>query len=492
MDFRRHALHGVIPHPRTESARSLAAMNFCSLPFLVLLVCVFLLYWRLDRHRQNILVVIASAVFYGWWDVRFMVLMYASALLDYWVGLELGRDDSRFSRKALLGFSLAGNLGMLGFFKYFNFFADSAVAALQGLGFHAEPLLLQIVLPVGISFYTFQTLSYSIDVYRRQFEPTRDFFAFVAFVTFFPQLVAGPIERASHLLPQFLNPRTYDMAAARDGLRQTLWGFIKKIAVADVIAGYTPDLNPDDYYSGSFVIVKTMLFAFQIYYDFSAYSDIAIGTAKLFGFSIMRNFANPYFSRDFSEFWHRWHISLSTWFRDYVYIPLGGSRLGEGRRQLNLLMTFMVSGLWHGANWTFVVWGLLNGIYVLGFSGRGAKYKESDVVTLRELPRMMLVFILSSFAWIFFWSKSLDGAISNIARLSLEIRLDEVVDLMTPYLVVLVPVLCLEWITRRRPHPLDVAHLPVWARWTIYTLCLWFLFLFGNFNAPGDFIYFQF
>jgi alginate O-acetyltransferase complex protein AlgI len=304
---------------------------------------------------------------------------------------------------------MSGNLGLLGFFKYANFFIDSATTALTALGFAAHAPTLNIVLPVGISFYTFQTMSYSIDVYRRQIKPTRDFLQFLTFVTFFPQLVAGPIERAGHLLGQFANERQFDLATAKDGLRQILWGFMKKLVVADVIAGYTMELDPSMDYKGEFVVVKTIVFAFQIYYDFSAYSDIAIGTAKLFGIRLMRNFANPYFSRNFTEFWERWHISLSTWFRDYVYIPLGGNRLGEGRRKLNLILTFAVSGLWHGANWTFVVWGLLHAYFVLGFGRERGAARESFPATARDLPRIFVVFTLTCFAWIFFWSPSFEG-----------------------------------------------------------------------------------
>jgi len=468
-------------------------MNFCSLPFLILLTLTFMLYWRLGTRNQNRLLVLASAVFYGWWDWRFLGLMLISAVMDFTCGIYLGNESrTARQRKVALTITMCGNLGLLGFFKYANFFIDSATAALTSLGVAAHAPTLNIVLPVGISFYTFQTMSYSIDIYRRQVQPTRDFLQFLTFVTFFPQLVAGPIERAGQLLGQFANDRLFDMATAKDGLRQILWGFLKKLVVADVIAGYTMHLDPSMDYTGEFVVVKTIVFAFQIYYDFSAYSDIAIGTAKLFGINLMRNFANPYFSRNFTEFWERWHISLSTWFRDYVYIPLGGNRLGEGRRQWNLILTFAISGLWHGANWTFVVWGLLHAYFVLGFGRAKGAARESVPATVRDLPRIFVVFTLTCFAWIFFWSPSFNAAVDNLSRMFAGADPVMTLQLLAPYLIVIVPVMMAEWFTQTKQHPLEIASLPTWARWLIYSACLWVIFIIGNLDTPGDFIYFQF
>src|SRR6056297_941955 len=332
-------------------------MLFNSLVFFLFLSIVFVLYWlfRNQLKLQNIIVLISSYIFYGWWDWRFLSLIVISSLADYFIGLWLDRSEKKTKRKLLLALSIVVNIGILGFFKYFNFFIDSAAGFLNQFGFQANPTSLQIILPVGISFYTFQTLSYSIDIYRRQIEPTKNIIAFFAFVSFFPQLVAGPIERARNLVPQFLKKRTFDPVNAGDGIRQMLWGFFKKIVIADNAAVYANEIftNYSDHTGGT-LLLGAVLFGFQIYGDFSGYSDIAIGTARLFGFDLMRNFAYPYFSRDIAEFWRRWHISLSTWFRDYIYIPLGGSRGGTLMKIRNTFIIFVISGFWHGANWTFI------------------------------------------------------------------------------------------------------------------------------------------
>ena len=315
---------------------------------------------------QNALIVVASYVFYGWWDWRFLSLIIFSTLVDYWVGKQLGKTDVARKRKTLLWMSILVNLGFLGFFKYYNFFAENFVAAFTFFGADIQPNTLDIILPVGISFYTFQTMSYTIDVYRKNLKPTNDFVAFSAFVSFFPQLVAGPIERATNLLPQFYQKRKFDYAQAVDGMRQILWGLFKKVVIADNCAVYANEIfNNSADYNGSTLLLGAIFFTFQIYGDFSGYSDIAIGTARLFGFNLMQNFAFPYFSRDIAEFWRRWHISLSTWFRDYVYIPLGGSRGGTLMKVRNTFIIFIVSGFWHGANWTFIIWGALNAVYFL-------------------------------------------------------------------------------------------------------------------------------
>ena len=315
-------------------------MLFNSIDFAIFLPIVFILYWFVTNKNlklQNLLIVAASYLFYGWWDWRFLLLILFSTLVDYTIGRKLRIEDNQTKRKLLLWTSILVNLGFLGFFKYYNFFLDNFVTAFSFIGHPINPQGLNIILPVGISFYTFQTLSYTIDVYKRKLEPTEDFIAFSAFVSFFPQLVAGPIERATNLLPQFYKKRTFEYSKAVDGMRQILWGLFKKIVIADNCASYVNDIfsNYQDY-SGNTLIIGAILFAFQIYGDFSGYSDIAIGTSRLFGFNLKQNFAFPYFSRDIAEFWRRWHISLSTWFRNYLYIPLGGSRGGNWNKTRNV------------------------------------------------------------------------------------------------------------------------------------------------------------
>ena len=344
-------------------------MLFNSIDFAIFLPIVFILYWFVTNKNlklQNFLMVAASYLFYGWWDWRFLSLILFSTIVDYTVGQKLRNEENQLKRKALLWTSILVNLGFLGFFKYYNFFLDNFITAFSFFGTEIKANSLNIILPVGISFYTFQTLSYTIDIYKRKLEPTKDFIAFSAFVSFFPQLVAGPIERATNLLPQFYNKRTFDYSKATDGMRQILWGLFKKIVVADNCAEFANQIfNNSADMNGSTLILGALFFTFQIYGDFSGYSDIAIGTSRLFGFNLMRNFAFPYFSRDIAEFWRRWHISLSTWFRDYLYIPLGGSRGGTLMKVRNTFIIFIVSGFWHGANWTFIVWGALNAIYFL-------------------------------------------------------------------------------------------------------------------------------
>ena len=356
-------------------------MLFNSLEFLLFLPTVFAVYWILNlwtnRPRglqaQNLLLLIASYVFYGWWDWRFLSLIAFSTLVDFAVGIQIANanaleiptnaDDALRSRtaKRWLGVSLGVNLGLLGYFKYANFFIENWIDAWSTVGVHMDPWTLKVILPVGISFYTFQTLSYSIDIYRRKLLPTTNLIEFAAFVSFFPQLVAGPIERASALLPQIASRRNFDYEEGVSGLRLILWGMFKKVVVADTCAIYVNDVFANyTEYSGPTLMMGALFFAFQIYGDFSGYSDIAIGIARLFGIKLMTNFKTPYFSRDIAEFWRRWHISLSTWFRDYLYIPLGGSRVGKWKAVRNTFAIFLVSGFWHGANWTFIVWGLIH------------------------------------------------------------------------------------------------------------------------------------
>ncbi len=388
-------------------------MLFNSVTFLAFLPVAFCGYWFLfgkSRAGQNLFVVIISYIFYGWWDWRFLLLIAFTSLWAYVFGL-LDGNDKPCGRKSLLALSCIVNLGILGVFKYYNFFVNQAVALLQTMGFQAHTNSLQIILPVGISFYTFQALSYSIDVYRRTIQPTKDILAFFAYISFFPLLVAGPIERATNLLPQFLVPRTFNNAQAVEGCRQMLWGFFKKMVVADGCAGVANAILNGNIASPGWVsyLVAFFCFSIQIYGDFSGYSDIAIGCSKLFGIRAMRNFAFPYFSRDIAEFWRRWHISLTTWFRDYVYIPLGGSRCGKWRRIRNTFIVFLVSGLWHGANWTFVLWGFIHALFFIPLLllGQNRRYlgevAEGRILpTIKECFQMAVTFVLAMMAWALF------------------------------------------------------------------------------------------
>ena len=400
-------------------------MFFNSIDFAIFLPIVFLLYWFVVHKNlkyQNLLIVVASYVFYGWWDWRFLSLILFSTIVDYSVGLGLSKQEDKKKRQVLLWISILVNLGFLGFFKYYNFFLDNFVTAFSFFGNHINPQGLNIILPVGISFYTFQTLSYTIDVYKKKLEPTKDFIAFSAFVSFFPQLVAGPIERATHLLPQFYKKRKFKYSKAVDGLRQILWGLFKKIVIADNAAEIANQIfNNSADYNGSTLVLGAIFFTFQIYGDFSGYSDIAIGTSRLFGFDLMRNFAFPYFSRDIAEFWRRWHISLSTWFRDYLYIPLGGSTGGTWMKVRNTFIIFIVSGFWHGANWTFIVWGALNALYFLPLLLLNKNRVNTNVVaqgkyppSIKEFFNMSITFSLTVLAWIFFRAKNIGHAWSYL------------------------------------------------------------------------------
>ena len=403
-------------------------MLFNSFDFAIFLPIVFILYWFIANKTlrlQNLLIVVASYVFYGWWDWRFLSLILFSTLVDYFVGVRLGVEEKQTKRKVLLWTSILVNLGFLGFFKYYNFFLDNFITSFSFFGVGITANSLNIILPVGISFYTFQTLSYSIDVYKRKLKPTKDFIAFAAFVSFFPQLVAGPIERAENLLPQFYKERVFDYSKAVDGMRQILWGLFKKMVIADNAAEIANQIfNNSNDYSGSTLLLGALFFTFQIYGDFSGYSDIAIGTARLFGFDLMSNFNFPYFSRDIAEFWRRWHISLSTWFRDYLYIPIGGSRGNLSMKIRNTFVIFIVSGFWHGANWTFIVWGALHAIYFLPLlltkSNRaylGTVAHGRLLPSVKELFQMIVTFGLTVFAWIFFRAENIGHSVSIISKI---------------------------------------------------------------------------
>ncbi|WP_338793174.1 MBOAT family O-acyltransferase [Bernardetia sp. MNP-M8] len=400
-------------------------MLFNSIDFAIFLPVVFIFYWFItykSLNLQNFLIVVASYLFYGWWDWRFLLLIIFSTVVDYVIGQGLKTQENQYKRKVLLSISVLVNFGLLVFFKYYNFFLDNFITAFSFLGTEIKITSLNIILPVGISFYTFQTLSYTIDVYKRKLEPTSDFIAFSAFVSFFPQLVAGPIERATHLLPQFYKKRNFDYLKAVDGMRQILWGLFKKVVIADNCAEYANLIfNNSTEYSGSTLVLGALFFTFQIYGDFSGYSDIAIGTSRLFGFDLMQNFNFPYFSRDIAEFWRRWHISLSTWFRDYLYIPLGGSRGSNWAKIRNVFIIFIVSGFWHGANWTFIIWGILNAVYFLPLLLTNINRNNLEIVakgkllpSLKELFFMLSTFALTVFAWIFFRAENIGHAFSFI------------------------------------------------------------------------------
>lgn len=483
-------------------------MLFNSIDFAVFLPIVFAIYWLIPKQQirlQNVVLLIASYVFYGWWDWRFLSLIIISSTVDYFVGLAMQREQEQLKRKLLLMTSLVVNLGLLGFFKYFNFFAESFASAFSFFGVGFEASRLNIVLPVGISFYTFQTLSYTIDVYRRKLEPTKDAIDFFAFVSFFPQLVAGPIERATNLLPQFHKQREFDHSNAVDGARQILWGLFKKIVIADNCAIFVNMVFADHAaYSGSTLLLAAVLFAFQIYGDFSGYSDIAIGTARLFGFKLMQNFAFPYFSRDIAEFWRRWHISLSSWFRDYLYIPLGGSRGSQAKTIRNIFAIFLVSGFWHGANWTFVVWGFLHALYFLPLQIFGQNRKNLEGIdeskllpSLRELTGIVTTFFLVVIAWIFFRAENVSMAFDYVARvfsLSLfSVPEINIAELLLP-LAILIGV---EWVNRHEKHGLGRVSFAWWplansraVRWSSYYALIVLILFLGS--EPQTFIYFQF
>ena len=468
-------------------------MLFTSIEFFVFLPIVFALYWLLRRQLrwQNLLVVAASYLFYGWWDWRFLLLIAFTSACSYASGLLIG--SNRWHKTALWG-NIILNLAILGLFKYYDFFA---VELANLLGCSGDSVMLNLILPVGISFYTFQALSYSIDVYRGKLEPTRDIVAFFAYVSFFPQLVAGPIERATNLLPQFHRQRQFDYAMAVDGIRQMLWGFFKKVVVADNCATFVDDIWGD--FAGQSSInmaVAAALFSIQIYCDFSGYSDIAIGCAKLFGIKLMRNFNVPYFSRDIAEFWRRWHISLTTWFRDYVYIPLGGSRVAKWKVVRNTFIIFLVSGLWHGANWTFILWGAFHALLFLPLILMGKNRKYTDIVaadrwlpSIKELGQMLLTFVLAALGWILFRSQSIGEAIDFYTSLFTGGLSGANLPMRTIVFVAIM--LLVEWLQRKREHGLDMSGVRSGViRYVFYVCVLALIFVFGVFNET--FIYFQF
>ncbi len=487
-------------------------MLFNSFDFIIYLPIVFLLYWFVFRNRrwQNLLVVIASYVFYGWWDWRFLFLIAFTSLCSFTSGLLLEFYEGRRQwQKYVSASNIIINIAILCVFKYYNFFVENIDTLFVTLfNYHLDWVTLKIVLPVGISFYTFQALSYTIDVYQKKILATHDIIEFFAYISFFPQLVAGPIERATNLLPQFQKSRSFDYAKAVDGCRQMLWGFFKKIVVADNCANVVDAYWNTELPSVSLILLG-VLFTFQIYCDFSGYSDIAIGCARLFGFNLMRNFNYPYFSRSIPEFWRRWHISLTTWFRDYIYFPLGGSRCGKWKTIRNVYLVWGISGLWHGANWTFVFWGLYHAtlLAIYNLLGINTKYKNTVAdghlfPNLKEIFQLVLTFSLAVIGWIIFRAESISQAFGYLYRI---IYNEE------PWfggdsglLVIGIPLLIgsfmlfIEWLQRDKQYALQLSP----TKWFRYRYVRWgiFLFIFSsiyisymvNIEDNNQFIYFQF
>ena len=480
-------------------------MLFNSFEFLLFLPVTFLLYWFVFKSLrwQNLFLVAASYLFYGCWDYHFLFLIAFTTLFSYASGLLIARYEGNCNmQKAISALNIVLNLTILGFFKYFNFFSENLQVLLHSMGIKTDWVTLEILLPMGISFYTFQALSYSIDVYRKKLEPCRDIVSFFAYISFFPQLVAGPIERATNLLPQFYRSRTFCYAEAVDGCRQMLWGFFKKMVVADncaIVVNYVWEHHTQT--SGLTLLLAGLLFSFQIYSDFSGYSDIAIGTARLFGIRLMRNFNFPYFSRDIAEFWRRWHISLTTWFRDYIYIPLGGSRCCRWKVMRNTLVIFLVSGFWHGANWTFIVWGAYHAILFLPLMLLGINRKYTDEVakgrllpSVKEGAQMLSTFLLTMIGWIIFRSESITQAWDILSRICSPSILYFSHAYGKKTLLYIFCMLAIEWLQRDKQHALQIDNLPLCnhriVRYTIYYLITVSIFLFAE--VQGTFIYFQF
>jgi D-alanyl-lipoteichoic acid acyltransferase DltB (MBOAT superfamily) len=478
-------------------------MFFNSIEFALFLPVVFFLYWFVagnNKKLQNYILLAASYYFYSCWDYRFLFLLIFSTFLDYFTGLKIFNAESKQGKKTWLFISIFINLGFLGFFKYYNFFVDSFTTLLQGVGFQVNPWTLSIVLPVGISFYTFHGMSYVIDIYYGRANPTTNFVDYSLFVSFFPLLVAGPIERATHLLPQVQNPRTFTNEKAVDGLRQILWGLFKKIVIADRCAVHANMIfDHAGQYSGSTLVLGAIFFAFQIYGDFSGYSDIALGTARLFGFELLKNFSYPYFSRDIAEFWRRWHISLSSWFRDYLYIPLGGSKGGLWMKVRNTFIIFLVSGFWHGASWTFVAWGALNAIYFLPLLLLNKNRSNLEIVargrylpSLRDAISIAITFALTVFAWIFFRANNLHHAGQYIAGIFSNSLLHTPEVFPKKDLVYIAVFYVMEWLGREHSYAIEgiPTAWPKVARWSFYyVLVMAIVFSIGN---EQGFIYFQF
>lgn len=478
-------------------------MLFNSLNFALFLPLVFVLYWFFVNKNiklQNILLLIASYFFYSCWDWRFIFLLIFSTLLDYLSGIQIEKSTKSQQKKIWFWLSIVINLGFLGVFKYFNFFAESLRDLISIFGFQVNLWSLKIILPIGISFYTFHGLSYVIDIYKNRIKAEKNFVDYAIFVSFFPLLVAGPIERATHLLPQIKSKRNFNYQRAVDGLRQILWGLFKKIVIADncaIQANLIFDNSAE--YSGSTLVMGAIFFAFQIYGDFSGYSDIALGTARLFGIELLQNFSFPYFSRDIAEFWRRWHISLSSWFKDYLYIPLGGSKGSKWIQVRNTFIVFSVSGLWHGANWTFIIWGLLNAVYFLPLLLLNRNRNNMEIVAVnsrlpstKEFIMMIITFGFTVFAWIFFRANNLKHALQFISGIFSKSIFSIPTERPTYLIILLFFFIGMEWIGRRDKYALEKIGFQYNSifRWSMYMMLIIFVFIFGA--KEQEFIYFQF
>lgn len=476
-------------------------MLFNSVDFAIFLPIVFVLYWffvERNLNAQNLLLLFASYFFYGYWDYRFLLLLIFSITLDFISAKKIDSAKNDLNRKFWFCLSITINLCLLGFFKYYNFFLSSFSDAVSILGLKLNVVTLKLILPIGISFYTFHELSYLIDVYKRRIKPVNNYIEYSLFVTFFPLLVAGPIERATHLLPQIQKKRKFDYHNAVDGLRQILWGLFKKIVIADNCAQYANAIfNNSSHYSGSDHIMGAIFFAFQIYCDFSGYSDIALGTARLFGIELLKNFSYPYFSRDIAEFWRRWHISLSSWFRDYLYIPLGGSKVKTIIKLRNTFIIFLVSGFWHGANWTFIAWGLLNAIYFIPIMLLKRNRNNLEIVakgkyfpTINESFGIISTFTLTIFAWIFFRAQNIGEAFKYIS----EIFTKSLFTAPTIHSIIFVMILFIivEWLGREEAYPIKnlFFRFPKSIRWAFYFIII--LMIFNWQTTQQQFIYFHF
>jgi len=477
-------------------------MLFNSIHFAVFLPVVFFMYWSLqkaDLKVQNSVLLAASYIFYGAWDWRFAVLLFLSSLADFQIGRLLGSVRSAAKRRTLLLISMAVNLMLLGFFKYYDFFIESFSGLLGLFGLHAGLRTLGILMPVGISFYTFKKLSYTIDVYKRRLEPTSDAIAFFAFVAFFPQILAGPIDRGTTLLPQFLRRREFSDPLARDGLRQILTGFMKKMVIADNLLPLVNDLFTNyAQYDGLSLVIGIFFAAMQLYCDFSGYSDIAIGVGKLLGFRLMINFHYPYFSRDIAEFWRRWHISLSSWLRDYLYVPMCGVRPSRLKKAFYIVVTFTLCGLWHESAWTYVFWGFLHGLYFLPMTLKkrhprfiGTAGEGRLLPAFRETRAMLWTFFLTSIAWVFFMGDSFSQSFGILAGIIRRPYLGLGYSTYLPLLLGSVLLLVLEWFQRKKEFFLQIENLPFAVRWLTYYVCILVILVFGAFGST-EFIYTQF
>jgi D-alanyl-lipoteichoic acid acyltransferase DltB (MBOAT superfamily) len=476
-------------------------MLFNNPGFFLFFAAVYLLYWALSRRAQNLLLLAASYIFYGWWDWHLLSLLFLTSISTYLCGLGIGSSKSRYGKKIWLFIGLVFSLGILGFFKYCNFFITSFAVMLGRFGFSVSPLLINVVLPVGISFYTLQAASYLIDVYRGDFQPANDLVPFLLFKSFFPQLVAGPIERASHMMPQYREDRVFDRKVALDGAGQVVWGLFKKVVVADNLSLYVNmwygNVNGAE---GWQLIAGTYFFAFQIYCDFSGYSDMAVGLGRMLGFNLTQNFRFPYFSQSPREFWSRWHVTLMGWFRDYIYIPLGGSRCSYLRKAFNILIVFSLSGLWHGASWTFVVWGLLNGIFFVLFSRMESDRKSRQnspggellFPSFSVLVKIIVTFHLILITWIFFRADSLAQVAMIVGRIinSSMVSLTFLTSLAMPIFLIILMVSA-EWLKRNNNHVLSFPAWPAITRHALHAVVVFVIVLFGRFEHV-PFIYFQF